>query len=298
MNLIDTHLPLTPRIVRAGEEAPIEWGGFRGECMLPAAATGGAFSLFAGEFSPENTALTRLQSREDEAFYIREGRVVFQLEDQTVTAGRGDCIFAPRGAAHSWRNTGDSPSRVAILLTPGGHLSAAAAVIVPGAAPLPKSSNVFPALAPAFIPAGSGVRIEAGSYRDQVMLNARQTAGLFTLFAREFMPGSHVPLHIHSREEETFYLLEGRLRLQIGDMVAEVGPGDCVFTPRHVVHGWECISDTAARAVALVTPGANFEGFFHAMGQRTLDPSNPAVLADLIALCARFGIEMLPPAIK
>ena len=103
--------------------------------------------------------------------------------------------------------------------------------------------------------------------------------------------------HIHSREEETFYVLAGRFQIQVGDQVAELGPGDTAFAPRNVMHAWRCIGDTKGRVLTLSTPGENFETFFTAMHDGGVGAKvalgDPSAAAAFMALTESCGIEML-----
>jgi quercetin dioxygenase-like cupin family protein len=65
----------------------------------------------------------------DEAFYVLEGELTFQVVDQLVTAGPGELVFAPRGIAHTFANLSDAPrplharlhaGRLRALLRPHG----------------------------------------------------------------------------------------------------------------------------------------------------------------------------------
>lgn len=56
----------------------------------------------------------------DEAFYVIEGDLTFQLEDELVMAGQGEVAFAPRGVAHTFANRSDAPARFVIVCTPAG----------------------------------------------------------------------------------------------------------------------------------------------------------------------------------
>jgi len=56
----------------------------------------------------------------DEAFYILEGELTFQLGDALVSRGPGELVFAPRGADHTLANQGDAPARYLLLCTPAG----------------------------------------------------------------------------------------------------------------------------------------------------------------------------------
>ena len=56
----------------------------------------------------------------DEAFYMLEGELTFQVEDQLITMGQGDLAFAPRGVPHTFTNRTDAPARYVLVCTPAG----------------------------------------------------------------------------------------------------------------------------------------------------------------------------------
>lgn len=56
----------------------------------------------------------------DEAFYVMEGELTFQLRDEIVTAGPGELVFAPRGVPHTFANLSGAPARQLIVCTPAG----------------------------------------------------------------------------------------------------------------------------------------------------------------------------------
>ena len=56
----------------------------------------------------------------DEAFYVLEGELVFQVEDQLITKRAGELAFAPRGVAHTFANHSDAPARYLLVCTPAG----------------------------------------------------------------------------------------------------------------------------------------------------------------------------------
>ena len=56
----------------------------------------------------------------DEAFYMLEGELTFQVEDELITAGAGDLAFAPRGVAHTFTNRSGAPARYVLVCTPAG----------------------------------------------------------------------------------------------------------------------------------------------------------------------------------
>ncbi|HEY3187842.1 MAG TPA: cupin domain-containing protein [Solirubrobacteraceae bacterium] len=56
----------------------------------------------------------------DEAFYVLEGEMTFQVEDAILTAGPGELAFAPRGVPHTLANLSGAPARYVIVCTPAG----------------------------------------------------------------------------------------------------------------------------------------------------------------------------------
>ena len=56
----------------------------------------------------------------DEAFYVLEGELVFQVVDALITRRAGEMAFAPRGIAHTFANQGNAPARYMLVCTPAG----------------------------------------------------------------------------------------------------------------------------------------------------------------------------------
>jgi quercetin dioxygenase-like cupin family protein len=56
----------------------------------------------------------------DEAFYMVEGQMTFQLGDEVRTAGPGELVFAPRGSIHTLANHSEAVARYVLVCTPGG----------------------------------------------------------------------------------------------------------------------------------------------------------------------------------
>jgi len=56
----------------------------------------------------------------DEAWYLLEGELVFQLGDEVVTKRAGDFVFAPRGVPHTLANHTDAPAKYVLVITPAG----------------------------------------------------------------------------------------------------------------------------------------------------------------------------------
>ena len=82
--------------------------------------TGGAFTLFEEETSPQIGALPHLHHEEDQAFYILEGEHEFVCDGQAFATEAGSFVYVPRGVVHSFTNVGTTPGRILVLSTPAG----------------------------------------------------------------------------------------------------------------------------------------------------------------------------------
>jgi quercetin dioxygenase-like cupin family protein len=93
----------------------------RGPLVLGPEQTGEAYVVMIGAMPAGDPGPPlHLHPYTDEAFYIAEGEITFQLGDQEVIAGAGTFVFVPRGMVHTAWNSGPGPMRGLILLSPGG----------------------------------------------------------------------------------------------------------------------------------------------------------------------------------
>ncbi len=104
---------------------------------------------------------------------------------------------------------------------------------------------------------------ESVQFYDQTYIlkaTAAATGGAFGLNEVTTPLGSGPRLHVHAGEDEAFYVLEGRLQVQVGDEQFEAEEGTFVFAPRRIPHRYEATS-TMARQLVFVFPGG-WETFF------------------------------------
>ncbi|WP_204043452.1 cupin domain-containing protein [Acrocarpospora phusangensis] len=122
--------------------------------------------------------------------------------------------------------------------------------------------------------------------------------GRFWLAEVSAAKGSGPPMHVHSNEDELWYVLGGEVSFFIGDDVATVGPGSVVCGPRDVPHTYKVESPTA-RLFGLATP-AGFEHFFRESSRPaetlTVPPqmSSPD-MASVDAELGRLGTRIVGP---
>jgi quercetin dioxygenase-like cupin family protein len=111
-------------------------------------------------------------------------------------------------------------------------------------------------------------------------------------------PGDMPPLHRHDREDELFYVVEGRLAVHQPGRRLEGEVGSAMFAERGVPHAYEVLGDEPARFLVVATP-AGFEEFVAevARGADALclpEPSEPDP-EKMAAVSRRYGIELLGP---
>ena len=131
------------------------------------------------------------------------------------------------------------------------------------------------------------------------MVWGAETGGNFSLVEHPIPPRTLVaPLHLHEREDEYSYVLEGRMGAQLGDDVVYAEPGDLVFKPRNQWHTFWNAGDTTCRLLEIISP-AGFEHFFNELGEQMAEVKAVSVAAvpDLPALGARYGIHFQPESI-
>lgn len=82
--------------------------------------TSGAYALVEATLQPQGGAPPHTHSYENESFYILEGELELQIEEQTIVGTVGSFIHIPKGKLHSFTNKGEIPVKALIFLTPGG----------------------------------------------------------------------------------------------------------------------------------------------------------------------------------
>src|SRR3981081_3402990 len=111
-------------------------------------------------------------------------------------------------------------------------------------------------------------------------------------------PGFPPPLHVHSREDEPMYVIEGRVTYQVGDRRFEAGPGSFVFLPQGIPHTFVVEGDAPAKILELVLPGGferfHVEGGAPAEGPGLPPPAAPDI-ATLDQLTDSYGLRNVGP---
>jgi quercetin dioxygenase-like cupin family protein len=134
----------------------------------------------------------------------------------------------------------------------------------------------------------------------EIKATAADTGGLMSIVEVTEHPGAEAPLHVHHRDDEGFWVLEGDVTFEVGDATIEASAGDYVFGPREIPHRFT-VGDQGCRMLFILVPGG-IEHVIRATSEpalrRTLPPPTdaeptPEQIERLKAIVREHGYELL-----
>jgi quercetin dioxygenase-like cupin family protein len=144
---------------------------------------------------------------------------------------------------------------------------------------------------PFWLEMGGGDTVQFLDQVYRMKASGGQTGGLFGLVEVSTPQGSGPPPHVHEREDEAFYVLEGSYEVAVGDDRFDAREGSFILAPRSVPHGY-VVSEGPARHLGFVFP-SGWETFFHDVVRATgASAPAPAVIAEL---AKERGVTLLGP---
>jgi quercetin dioxygenase-like cupin family protein len=147
-------------------------------------------------------------------------------------------------------------------------------------------------------PADAGLTFWGPGDTYRFLVTGEETGGAYFAMEAFVPPGGGPPPHIHTNEDETFYVVEGQVEFLLGDETLQAGVGDFVNVPRGRVHRFVNTGSEAMRMILTFTP-AGIEKFFEETLERALDPTLPPpdnvdeVAARYAEAAPRYGMEFL-----
>ena len=137
---------------------------------------------------------------------------------------------------------------------------------------------------------GEGVRKRSPLGGDiTFIVTGEQSNGALAVMEAVNAPGEGPPLHVHNREDETVYVLEGEFRWKLGEELSVKGPGSFVFIPRGLAHTWQIMGKQPGRMLITFAP-AGMEGFFDRLS--TLTEFDPEAFR---GVGAEYGMDVVGP---
>lgn len=117
--------------------------------------------------------------------------------------------------------------------------------------------------------------------------------GRYAVFHLEVPPMSGPPLHVHSREEEFFYVLTGELVFEVDGVCHTVRDGGSLALLRGLPHRYQNFTNRDATLLIMTTPG-DFCGFFEELSAITPVGGLPT-MEQLVSLDVKYGLTTLGP---
>ena len=130
------------------------------------------------------------------------------------------------------------------------------------------------------------------------LVTGEESEGAYFAMEAIVPPGGGPPPHIHTKEDETFYILEGECEIRLGDETVTAGPGDFVNVPRGQVHSFYNATSAVVRMILTFTP-SGIEKFFEETLEPASDPTQAppddidGISARYAAAAPRYGLEFL-----
>ena len=142
---------------------------------------------------------------------------------------------------------------------------------------------------------GDGERIWIVGDTMTLKATGATTGGRLALLENLTAPGGGPPPHVHTGEDEFFFVLDGRFEVRIGEEVQVLGPGGFADVPRGTVHNFRNVVETASRILVGFTP-AGMEGFFRESGRPATDdgpapPVDEDEIERTMAAAPKYGVE-------
>lgn len=123
--------------------------------------------------------------------------------------------------------------------------------------------------------------------RQNIKLKAADTEGKMSVIYSVVPAGSGIPVHVHSKEDETFEIIEGELEVTLNGEVQLLKKGDLAFMPKNFPHGFKALTNTSMW-VTLVPAGA--ENMFVELAAM---PPGPPDMEKVSQICENYSIKFI-----
>lgn len=138
--------------------------------------------------------------------------------------------------------------------------------------------------------------IQVGALTVRFHVDADKSGGSVSVFECDAPAHARMPApHSHDEFDETVFGLDGVTTFTVGGMRTDLSPGEALFIPRRVIHGFSNEGDVDARFLAIVSPGLMGSGYFKDVAG-VLGEEGPPDIERLSEVMRRHGLTPAPPA--
>ena len=146
---------------------------------------------------------------------------------------------------------------------------------------------------PAFVAPGTSITgkiLNVLGDRVTVKISGGETVGAYAILEDETDPGNGPPMHVHHKEDEAFYILEGDYEFHVGGRVIRARAGSFLYGPREIPHRFQNVGMARGRMLAFIQP-AGVEYFFEEISAATVN-GHPD-MEKVGAACRKYEIEFV-----
>lgn len=146
---------------------------------------------------------------------------------------------------------------------------------------------------PKLLQAGEGLRLNVQGISFTYKATSADTDKMYAMAEGVVPPHHGAPMHIHHREDEAFYILEGEFEIECGGEIFRAGPGTFALLPKELPHRFENLSASPGKLLCVQSP-AGVEEFFEHMS--VIAGAGAPDLKKMRELAHRYQIEFFPSA--
>lgn len=148
------------------------------------------------------------------------------------------------------------------------------------------------------VPPGGGHSFWVFGDVDIIKTDTKDTNGEMTFVETIVPPHSGPPLHIHTRESESIYVLDGLIRVIANGLDFHLEPGGFVHMPKNSIHRFENAHHDESRILLILLP-SGIEGYFTELGTPKVEgvpsPGPKAKIEKLPEVAKKYGVEIIGP---
>ena len=123
-----------------------------------------------------------------------------------------------------------------------------------------------------------------------VKVASEDVGGHYCVMEIQSPPSAGTPMHVHHREDENFYVLEGEFSVHVGGHVHRAAAGSFVFAPREIPHRYENIGQTTGRLLVMAEPGGMDRMFEEFQGAVVAGRPDMDKIGEI---CRRYEVEFV-----